>query len=132
MQMKRKNVFLLLLIGLVVLSVTTMAKDNPTKTKGSEMPDNIRAIIDNKCFGCHNTESKNDKAKEDLNFSTFDELSLMKKVSSYNKIAEELEEKKMPPAKFLEHFPDKDVTTEERAALMEWAKNEAKALVSGN
>lgn len=132
MLMKKKNEFLVLLVGFLVLSISAVAKDNPAKSKGLEMPENIKAIIDNKCFGCHNTESKNDKAKEDLNFSTFDELSLMKKVSSYNKIAEELEERKMPPEKFLEHFPDKDVTNEERAALMEWAKKEAEALVKGN
>lgn len=129
MLMKKKNEFLVLLVGFLVLSISAMANDNPSKSKGTEMPENIKAIIDNKCFGCHNTDSKNDKAKEDLDFNTLADLSLMKKVSTYNKIAEELEEKKMPPAKFLEHFPDKDVTSEERAALMEWAKNEAKALV---
>ncbi len=131
MLMKRKNEFLVLLVGFLVISISAMAKDNPAKSR-LEMPENIKAIIDNKCFGCHNTESRNEKAKEDLNFSTFDELSMMNKVSSYNKIIEELEEKKMPPEKFLENFPDKDVTNEERAALMEWAKKEAEALVKGN
>lgn len=132
MLMKRKNEFLVLLIGFLVLSVSAVASDNPAKAKANEMPETIKAIIDNKCFGCHNTESKNDKAKENLDFNTLGELSMMKKVSSYNKIAEVLGKQEMPPEKFLERFPDKNVTEEERTALMEWAKKEAKAVVNGN
>lgn len=132
MLMKRKNEFLVLLIGFLVLSVSAVASDNPAKAKANEMPETIKAIIDNKCFGCHNTESKNDKAKENLDFNTLGELSMMKKVSSYNKIAEVLGKQEMPPEKFLERFPDKNVTEEERTALMEWAKKEAKAVVNGD
>jgi hypothetical protein len=35
----------------------------------------------------------------------------------------------MPPAKFLEKFPDKKLTDAEKKKLMDWAKNEAKSLM---
>ena len=130
--MKRKSLFLGLILGFFTLSVLAVGKENPTKSQAGIMPDNVSKIIEQKCFGCHNTDSKNDKAKEDLDFKTLDGLSTMKKVSSYNKIAEVLEKQEMPPKKFLERFPDKDVTDEERTALLEWAKNEAAALIKGN
>jgi len=130
--MKRKSVFLGLLLSFGFLAITALANNGDSKSKNSAMPENIKAIVDNKCFGCHNDESKNDDAKKDLNFSTFDELSKMSQISAYKKITEVLEEQKMPPQKFLEHFPDKNITAEERTALLEWAQNEAKALVGGN
>lgn len=130
--MKRKSLFLGLMMGFITLSVLAVGKENPAKSQARIMPDNVSTIIEQKCFGCHNTDSKNDKAKEDLDFKTLDGLSTMKKVSSYNKIAEVLEKQEMPPQKFLERFPDKNVTDEERTVLLEWAKNEAATLIKGN
>ncbi len=130
--MKQKSLFLGLMMGFTSLSVWAVGTENPTKPQAGSMPDNVSTIIEQRCFGCHNTDSKNDKAKEDLDFKTFDGLSTMKKMSSYNKIAEVLEKQEMPPQKFLEKFPDKNVTDEERTVLLEWAKNEAATLIKGN
>ena len=35
------------------------------------IPDDVQQIIDNHCFGCHNTDSRNDKAKGKLKFDKF-------------------------------------------------------------
>jgi len=129
--MKTKITLSLLLIGL--FSLTALANDGkkPAKYHQARMTDEVKAIIENKCFGCHNTDSKNDKAKEDLDFKTFDDLSTMKKISAYKKIGEVVEEKEMPPKKFLDRYPDKDLTEAESKALMDWAKKEAESLVKG-
>ena len=93
------------------------------------MPGDVKAIIEKSCFGCHNTDSKNDKAIDKLNLSTFDSLTKMKMIAGYKEIAEVLEENEMPPAKFLEKNPDKKLTEAEKTILMNWANNEAKGLM---
>ena len=35
----------------------------------------------------------------------------------------------MPPAKFLEHYPDKKVTPEEKELLINWAKGQKEILM---
>ncbi len=131
MLMKTKSTLTLLFVGLFSLSLVASNGKKVTKYNPVRMTDEVKSIIENKCFGCHNTDSKNDKAKEDLDFKTFDDLSKMKKISAYKKIGEVLEENEMPPKKFLEHYPDKKLTADESKALMEWAKKEAESLVKG-
>jgi uncharacterized membrane protein len=93
------------------------------------MPDDVKAIIEKSCFGCHNTDSKNDKAKEKLDLKTFDSLTKNKMIASLKEITETIEENEMPPAKFLEKNPDKKLTDAEKKILMDWANSEAKALM---
>ena len=50
-------------------------------------------------------------------------------IASYKHIAEVIEENEMPPAKFLEKNPGKKLTDAEKKTLMNWANNEAKALM---
>lgn len=127
--MIRKKHFILgaltmfLSIGLLNASV------NPTETKTPAVPDNVKAIIEKSCFGCHNTDSKNDKAKEKLDLKTFDALGKKEMIHALGEIAETVEENEMPPAKFLEKFPDKKLTDAEKKILIDWAKNEGKALM---
>lgn len=119
--------------GLVVLflfvSSALFAIEKPAPTSASEMPENVEAIIKNSCFGCHNTDSGNDDGKEALDFKKLDDLSLMKKISAYKHIGEVLEDNDMPPKKFLEKYPDKKLSAEEKQVLIAWAKKEAEALV---
>lgn len=129
--MKTKFSISLLFLGIFSLSVMANDSNKTESYPPATMPDDVKAVIQNKCFGCHNTDSKNDKAKEDLDFKTFDELSKIKQISSYKKISEVLEENEMPPKKFLDHYPDKKLTEDEKKMLMKWAKAEAEKLVKG-
>lgn len=129
--MKTKSTLTLLFLGLFSFAVMANETEKPLKFTPGQMPDDVKAVIDNKCFGCHNTDSKNDKAKEDLDFKTFDKLSKMKKIGAYKDIGEVLDKNEMPPKRFLDHFPDKALTGEEKKLLMDWAKKEAEALVKG-
>ena len=87
-----------------------------------EYPPNIKSILDAKCWGCHNSEAKNLKAKSKLNFEKLVDLSDEKKSDKLDDILEVLEKGKMPPKKFLEKFPDKKITEEENKTVSDWAK----------
>jgi uncharacterized membrane protein len=113
----------------VFASFLAGAAEKPQPLKPVNMPDDVKAIIDKSCFGCHNTDSKNDKAKEKLDLKTIDTLDKSKMIHALKEIAEVVDENEMPPAKFLEKFPDKKLTDAEKKTLMDWANNEAKSLM---
>lgn len=121
----------MLFIGLFSLSLMANDDNKTTTYRPFDMTPEVKAIVENKCYGCHNTDSQNDKGKEELDFDKMDELSKLKKISTYKEIAEVVEENEMPPSKFLERYPDKKLTEEERKAIMDWATKEAENLVKG-
>ena len=93
-----------------------------------EIPENIDAIFKNSCYGCHNTESKNEKGKDKL---MIDELAKMKKgklAAKLNEIAEVSAEGEMPPKKFLAKYPDKALSEADAKTLIEWAESAAESL----
>jgi len=123
--MIRKSLFSVFIFS----TLFALATEKPQETKIVKMPDDVKAIIDKSCFGCHNSDSQNEKGKDKLNLSTFDTLTKNKMIASYRKMAEAVEENEMPPAKFLEKNPDKKLTNAEKKILMDWANSEAKALM---
>lgn len=127
--MIRKKHFILAAMAILISAGLLHASVNPTETKAPAIPDNVKAVIEKSCFGCHNTDSKNDKAKEKLDLKTFDALGKKEMIHALGEIAETVEENEMPPAKFLEKFPDKKLTDAEKKILIDWAKNEGKALM---
>lgn len=125
--MKTKMKLTAMLLGLFLL----FAMGSQAQKPASPMPDEVKAIINNKCFGCHNTDSKNDKAKDELNFNTLDSLSKLRQISAYKRIGDSVEADEMPPEKFLKHYPEKTLSDSEKELLIQWAKTEAEALVKG-
>ena len=118
-----------ILILFITVSSAVFASDKPDNGTSSKLPENVNAIIQKSCYGCHNTDSRNEDAKEELDFKKMDGLSLMKKISAYKHIGEAVEENEMPPKKFLEKRPEKKLTDEEKQTLIAWAKKEAEVLV---
>jgi uncharacterized membrane protein len=120
----------ILVVGLYSFTVQTEpVKRSDVKTSSVETPKNVQAIIDKSCIMCHNSESKNLKGKTKLNFDSFKEdYKAHKKIAKYMEIAEEVKELSMPPKKFLEKHPEKNLTDEERATLYQWAEAEAKKI----
>jgi len=91
-------------------------------------PDEVKNIIDNKCYGCHNPESRSVMAKGKL---MWDDLTEMKKsalVKKLDKISEVLEDGSMPPSKFLKQNPDARLSEEEIRLLKGWADKTARGL----
>ena len=127
--MLNKKFYSVFLAIFMVATLFTMASENPTEAKAVAMPDDVKAVIEKSCFGCHNTDSKNDKAKEKLDLKTLDNLTTPKMIHALREINEVVEENEMPPEKFLAKYPDKKLSDAEKKLLMDWASKEAKALM---
>ena len=127
--MRKKCLIPSFLILFLFGSSLVFASEKPSKTNAPVIPENVKTIINKSCFGCHNTDSKNEDAKEELDFKKLDGLSAMKKISAYKHIGEAVEEDEMPPKKFLEKRPEKKLSAEEKEIIITWAKKEAEALV---
>jgi hypothetical protein len=127
--MKKKSLTSVLTVLFLFVAVSAMSTEKPTKKSPEQMPDNVKAIIDKSCFGCHNTNSKNEDAKESLDFKKITGLSDIKKISAYKNIGETVGDNDMPPKRFLKKYPDKALTDKEKQELIAWAKKEAEAIV---
>jgi len=125
--MKKYGFFLLFFAMAAFLISATLISNSSRSPEG--LPDDISKIVENSCYGCHNTDSKNEDAKEELDFNTLNDLKKVKKITTLRDIAEVLEENEMPPKKFLEKYPDKKPTEKEKATLIKWAKKESEALI---
>lgn len=116
-------------LGLLFIQGTPKSEvETPTMhlAMSPDMPANIKAIVDQKCYGCHNAESKNEKGKAKLDWDAFEASKKSKQMATKGKIAEVLEKGDMPPAKFLENKPEGKLTEAELATLMEWSASKKK------
>ncbi len=127
--MRKKKIISIVVALFLIVSTAVIAANKPVKTKANKMPDNVHAIIKKSCFGCHNTNSHNEDAKEDLDFTKLEGLSKMQKIGAYKDIVDVVEENEMPPEKFVQKHADKKLTAAEKKTLIEWAKKEANALM---
>lgn len=125
--MKKKSMISVVVAFFFTVSFLASGTNNPTKK--TTMPDNVKTVIENSCFSCHNTNSKNEKGVKALDFKKLDELSMIKQISAYKEIGDVVEEGEMPPKKFIDRYPDKKLSKADKKLLMEWSKSEAEALV---
>ena len=127
--MKKKNYLTGLILIFFLASVLISATKIQSGQQEKELfPKEVNAIIQQKCFGCHNTESRNEKAKEDLVFDTLDSLSTVKKIGAFRHIEEVINKNEMPPERFLERFPDNKLTDDDKKALLSWTQAELEKL----
>ena len=94
-----------------------------------EFPENVKSIIDDKCYGCHSEKGKSEKAKDKLMWDELSGLSKIKMISKLVDITEVIDEGEMPPEKFLNEHPEKKLTDEEASVLREWANSSAEKLL---
>ena len=118
-------------IGLVFMNFTTVeeveSKSSPVPVT-IEIPDNVQEIIDNSCFGCHNSDSKNTKGKKKLQFDNLNDLKTHKVIGKLTDVAETVVEHDMPPKKFLTKYPDRALSAEQVEIVSKWASDTAKSL----
>ena len=108
---------------------TTGRVDNFVLPGDLEIPDSVKEILDNSCWGCHNSESKNTKAKLKLKFDELNDLKVSKQVSKLNKIVKVLDKGKMPPEKTVAKYPEMALTPEAKEELIDWAKTTSEELM---
>lgn len=137
MKASKKNNLQWLSLGLIpfiTLTAFTLMRSSHSSTPPPgdgklEIPAEINSILDKSCLGCHNVDSKNDKAKDKLLLDKLPELSNVKLISKLDKISEMVEKNEMPPEKFLAKFPDKALTAEEAKQLREWAESASESIL---
>ena len=132
-----KKLALLLTVSTFVVFVfsqlTTQKKHNELDLSYSddiEIPENVKAVIDKSCFGCHSENGRSDDAKDALRWDMLNEYDKEKLVSVMDEIIEVIEKEEMPPEKFLENKPEAKPTEDEYAILLEWAELEADKLLN--
>jgi len=127
---KRMLLYPVALIAIAVVFQSSILFEGARSVEEVDIPENVKSVLDNKCFGCHNTEAKSDKAKDKLLLDKLDDLSKAKMISTLGNISEVAAEGSMPPEKFLEQKPEKKLTEEEQKLLVEWADNTSEELLN--
>ena len=89
--------------------------------------DSVQVILEKSCLPCHGIDGST-KAKMKWNFEKMPDLKVSKQVSKLAKIVSELEDGKMPTAKFIKKYPDRNLTEEEKNILIKWAEEQAEKL----
>ncbi len=130
-----KNIILTLTISVLALSVVSFtgmdsspSAQSPSDAASFEMPANVKAIIDNSCYGCHNSNSNSMKAKMKLKFDKMPHMRTGKLVGKLSKISKMIKKGKMPPKKFLENYHDKALSVAQANTLTSWADGLAQKL----
>jgi len=129
--MKKRNLLfpgILIIVTLVIQSNIFM--EAPYKIQDDiDIPENVKSVLDDKCFGCHNVDARSDKAKDKLLLDKLGDLSKAKLIATLGKIGEVASEGAMPPEKFLEQRPEKKLTEEEQNLLVIWSEGASNDLL---
>jgi hypothetical protein len=116
-------------ISTAFISLQSSSNNNLVPEDGFAIPEDVNQIFEKSCFGCHNLESSNDKAKKKFMIDELSGLSKAKLVAALGNIGEVLEENEMPPEKFLAKYPDKALTDDEAKRLKDWAEETVNELM---
>lgn len=92
-------------------------------------PEEIMKIVTNSCYDCHSSETQSQIAKTVLNFDNWNDYKTSKKVQLLSKMDEEINEKSMPPKKYLNQNPEKNLTQDQIDLFSKWAKEESDKLL---
>ena len=103
---------------------------NPEDGAKYRVPRKVNTIIQKSCYGCHNSDSENEKGKKKLDFDKIGgEYNNIKSAGKLRDISKAILENEMPPEKFLEHYPEKALNDVEKQTLGDWATFESGRLL---
>ena len=125
--MKKRAILIIMGLAVVAVSIEANAitnrKNQDTKTGVKiEYPQDVKKVIDNKCFGCHNPDSRSEKAKGKLDWTLLPGLEKSVQVSKLDKVIEELDKGEMPPKKMIEMHPEAKISEADSKILKDWAQ----------
>ena len=130
--MKNSLFLVITALGFGLISFTFQTKDSGVKSANAddkfEIPENVQQVIDKSCYGCHNSESPNEKGVKKLQWDKLGEMKTHKLVGKLADIADVTANSDMPPEKFLAKKPEATPTAVEKKILSEWAESTAKKL----
>jgi hypothetical protein len=125
----KKQLVLMLTIGALFLFVQSFSPELPPESVPS---DEITSILKTSCYDCHTTGASSEKALNAVNFDKWDEYRTTKKIGLLADISKVVEERKMPPGKYLEKKPEASLSDKQMKLLSEWTDTEAEKLMQGN
>jgi hypothetical protein len=96
---------------------------------GITFPADVKAVIDNKCYGCHSIDGKSEEAKEDMMWDSIPLYPKARQIAVLDDISEVLEKGKMPPEKMIEMHPEAALTPVQKDLLRNWAETTADDLM---
>ena len=105
-----------------------------------ETPNAVKEILVRSCYDCHSNQTNypwysyvapvswlvakdTREGRDELNFSTWGDLSKRKKIRTLNDIAEEVEEKEMPLEIYTVVHRDAKLSSEQIEAITAWTKS---------
>jgi hypothetical protein len=143
--MFKKVFFGFLLIFIVIqfipVNLPEVIADNPNDLFKNDIVENeIVAMLKNSCYDCHSNETvypwysyvapvsflvsrDTREGRKELNFSDWNSLSKLDKVSALDDIAEAIEEGEMPMKIYPITHPKANLSDTDREKLIEWTEN---------
>lgn len=120
-----KNLFFIAFVALVIGLITLVPTDSFSQGKTKEetlalYPQPVSGVFAASCVGCHNDQSQG-KAKEFMNFSSWDKLTAKDQKKTSKQISKVVKKNMMPPAGFLEKFPQAALTPDHAKTIQDWA-----------
>lgn len=120
-------------VGIVLMSAAPNVQSTKPVVDFTEQnlvfPDDVMAIIENKCMGCHKPDARNEKAREKLQWAQLADMPVDDLIAKLDVLMEVLEEGAMPPAKMLEKYPEQKLTDNEVATLKNWTSDNLDRLI---
>jgi hypothetical protein len=152
--MKKRTTFILAIVAgaaiLIQLIPSGRPSNNPVSGKdiasSVEVPASVYTLLKNACFDCHSQSSRFpwysyvapvswlvasdiNKAREQLDFSYWGDLSLKDKIKMLDDISEEVSEKEMPLESYKLMHPSARLTDEECEIIVEWTESVSEKLM---
>lgn len=150
-----KKIFYVLLLAFVLIQFSQIDKTNPPINKGVDFlnikktPEPIAKLIKNACYDCHSNETKYpwystlqpvgwflknhiEDGRKHLNFSNFATYEPKKQAHKLEEAYEMIEKKEMPLDSYIINHAEANLSTEDRAILVEYFKKERKAILETN
>lgn len=137
--MKRKRIYLSIVALILILQFIPVNRDNPIVEADLIASQNIKTIFKKSCYDCHSNETKYpiysylfpvsfflqhhiQEAREELNFSNWENLSASKKASKASDILEEIQNKEMPLFSYTILHRNAILTNEEIQEIRQWVE----------
>lgn len=122
---------------LAVIQLVPVSRENPEPRGAPPAPDEVLSVLRESCFDCHSHETRwpwyayvapsswlvaadVSDAREDLNFSRWDEMDLEDRIDRIEEIGVEIEEGHMPPRQYWLLHPDARLDRDERQRIAAW------------
>lgn len=132
--MKNTGIILAATAGVLFFLIgATSGKDKKNYTSMQEQsftfPEEIMAIIDNKCNECHSLKGESEEARDVLMWNDLPGLSKARQIATLDAVIETLNTGTMPPKDEIQRNPDAQLTNKELNLLRDWAESTADNLL---